>query len=277
MFNNPFLMIDSFSFHNLSQKIKMADKIVIKAEELNNIDPMSNVLQKAGSRAMINIEGPIAFNPSMIERLFFGATSTQDIMQAVSDVAQDSKIKSVVFKVNSGGGEAHKMHVLADMIHGLSQQKATATLNTGMMASAAYYAGSQTGKIFTDDKMNQTGSIGTAVMLHDTKGLAEKEGIKVIPVTTGPLKALPASGVEISEDLIQYVQERVNELQEGFSDAVMRVRPNADMSDDAEARTGKTFSFQKANDLGLVDGIKSLDEVFSMLEAGNKLARMRRS
>ena len=255
----------------------MADKIVIKAEELNNIDPMSNVLQKAGSRAMINIEGPIAFNPSMIERLFFGATSTQDIMQAVADVAKDSKIKSVVFKVNSGGGEAHKMHVLADMIHGLSQQKATATLNTGMMASAAYYAGSQTGKIFLDDKMNQTGSIGTAVMLHDTKGLAEKEGIKVIPVTTGPLKALPASGVEISEDLIQYVQERVNELQEGFSDAVMRVRPNADMSDGAEARTGKTFSFQKANDLGLVDGIKSLDEVFSMLEAGNKLAKMRRS
>lgn len=255
----------------------MADKIVIKAEELNNIDPMSNVLQKAGARAMINIEGPIAFNPSMIERLFFGATSTQDIMQAVADVAKDSKIKSVVFKVNSGGGEAHKMHVLADMIHGLSQQKATATLNTGMMASAAYYAGSQTGKIFLDDKMNQTGSIGTAVMLHDTKGLAEKEGIKVIPVTTGPLKALPAQGVEISEDLIQYVQERVNELQEGFSDAVMRVRPNADMSDGAEARMGKTFSFQKANDLGLVDGIKSLDEVFSMLEAGNKLAKMRRS
>lgn len=277
MFNNPFLMIDSFSFHNLSQKIKMADKIVIKAEELNNIDPMSNVLQKAGARAMINIEGPIAFNPSMIERLFFGATSTQDIMQAVADVAKDSKIKSVVFKVNSGGGEAHKMHVLADMIHGLSQQKATATLNTGMMASAAYYAGSQTGKIFLDDKMNQTGSIGTAVMLHDTKGLAEKEGIKVIPVTTGPLKALPAQGVEISEDLIQYVQERVNDLQEGFNDAVMRVRPNADMSDGAEARTGKTFSFQKANDLGLVDGIKSLHEVFSMLEAGNKLAKMRRS
>lgn len=255
----------------------MADKIVIKAEELNNIDPMSNVLQKAGARAMINIEGPIAFNPSMIERLFFGATSTQDIMQAVADVAKDSKIKSVVFKVNSGGGEAHKMHVLADMIHGLSQQKATATLNTGMMASAAYYAGSQTGKIFLDDKMNQTGSIGTAVMLHDTKGLAEKEGIKVIPVTTGPLKALPAQGVEISEDLIQYVQERVNDLQEGFNDAVMRVRPNADMSDGAEARTGKTFSFQKANDLGLVDGIKSLHEVFSMLEAGNKLAKMRRS
>ena len=277
MFNTPFLMIDNFSFYTLSEKMKLSENVKITAEELNNIDPMSNVLQKSGSRAMINIEGPIVYNPSMIERLLFGATSTQDIMQAVADVAQDNKIKSVVYNVNSGGGEAHKMHVVADMIQALSQSKACATINTGMMASAAYYMGSQTGKIYTDDKMNQTGSIGTAVMLHDTKGMAEQAGVKVIPITTGPLKALPAQGVEISDDLVQYVQERVNELQEGFSDAVSRVRPNADMSDGAEARTGKTFSYQKANELGLVDGIKSLDEVFSMLEAGNKLAKMRRS
>lgn len=277
MFNTPYLMIDTFSLYKLSEKMNISDKIVIKAEELNNIDPMSNVLQKSGSRAMINIEGPIAYNPSMIERLLFGATSTQDIMTAVQDVANDSKIKSVVFNVNSGGGEAHKMHVLADMVYDLSQKKSTATLNSGMMASAAYYAGSQTGKIFVDDKHNQTGSIGTAVMLHDTSGMAEQAGIKVIPITTGPLKALPAQGVEISEDLIQYVQEMVDELQEGFSNAVMRVRPDADMADGSEGRTGKVFSFQKAQDLGLVDGIKSLDEVFNMLEAGNKLARMRRS
>lgn len=277
MFNTPFLMIDSFSFHLISEKMKYLDKVTIQAEDMQRIDSMSQVLQKDGSRAMITIEGPIAYEASMIDKLLFGATSTKDIMNAVQEVAKDSKVKSVVFNVNSGGGEAHKMHILADMIYELSKVKACATINTGMMASAAYYAGSQTGRIYADDKMNQTGSIGTALMLHDTKGMADQAGVKVIPITTGPLKALPAQGVEISEDLIEYAQSRVNELQEGFSQAVMRVRPDADMEDGSEARTGKTFSVNHAGELGLIDGVKSIEEVFNMLEAGNKFRLLRKS
>ena len=277
MFNTPFLQIDIYNYYNIAKKLSLIDKIDIKSEDIQNITAMSNVLQKSGSRALISIEGPIAYNASPIEKLIFGATSTVDIMSAVQDVAMDDKIKSVVFIVNSGGGEATKMHVLADMVHALSQKKATATLNTGLMASAAYYAGSQTGKVFLDDRMNQTGSIGTCVMLRDTTGMAEKAGIKVIPVSTGPLKGLPADGVEITEEVVEYAQDRVNELQQGFNSAVNRVRPNADMEDGSEARSGKTFSYDKSKELGLVDGIKSLDEVFAMLEAGNKYSRLKRS
>lgn len=275
MFNSPFLMIDPLTLRHISEKMNITDKIVLNDELLKNNDYMSQILQKSGTRALLSIHGPMVYSPSIIDRVLFGATSTQDLMVAVDDIMKDEDIKSVVIKVNSGGGEAHKVNVLADMIHALSKQKSCATLNTGVMASAAYYAGSQTGKVFVDDKYNMTGSIGTVNILHDTSGMAKKAGVKVIPVATGPLKGLPADGVELSDEVIQYVQSIVDDIQEGFSNAVMRVRPHADMSNGSEARTGKAFLFDKAYELGLIDGMKSLDAIFSMLEAGNKFKKMR--
>ena len=66
MFNTPFLQIDIYNYYNIAKKLSLIDKIDIKSEDIQNITAMSNVLQKSGSRALISIEGPIAYNASPI-------------------------------------------------------------------------------------------------------------------------------------------------------------------------------------------------------------------
>jgi len=286
MFNNPYLMIDNLSLNMLMKKSEAIssvnfhiDKAVIKqgAEDIEQAFSFTPVLQKEGSRAMISINGPIAFNPSLIDRLLFSAVSTQELMAAVGDVAQDKQIESVVFAVNTPGGEATKLHVLADMVHNLSMQKSTAAVNTGMTASAGYFIASQTSHMFVEEAMNETGSIGCVTLLHDFSEAAKMAGVKVTKVATGPLKGAGMQGTAITADMVSMVQNKVDKLQEGFSNAVERGRPNSDMSDGAPARTGETFFFDRAQELGLVDGVKSIEEAFNFLEQGNSFSRLKQS
>jgi ClpP class serine protease len=286
MFKSPYLMIDEISFNTMIERSRLfesvhfsMDKLLVKqaGEEsaLNfNFKP---VLQKDGSRALIQIDGPIVYDPTMLDKLLFSAVSTQEIMAAVADVAQDNQIESVVFAENTPGGEATKMHVLADMIYNLSLHKSTAAVNTGMMASAGYYIGSQTGKVFVEDKLNETGSIGTVTVLRDFSKAAEMSGVKVTKVATGPLKGAGIMGTPITADMIKMVQGKVDELQKGFSAAVERTRSEADMADGSEARSGQSFFADKAQELGLIDGVKSVEEVFNFLEQGNSFRKIKQS
>jgi len=102
-------------------------------------------------------------------------------------------------------------------------------------------------------------------------------GIKVIKIATGPLKGAGMTGTAITADMVASVQAKVDQLQEGFSNAVERSRPNADMQDGSEARSGQSFFQADAERLGLSDGIKSMEEVFSFLDQGSQAARLRRT
>lgn len=286
MFNSPYLMIDEISLITLMKKSENIqsinieiDKTIIKQDsiEIEKAFNLKPVLQKEGNKAIIQIDGPIVFNPLLIERIIFSAVSTQEIMKAVADVSQDDDIELIVFAINSPGGEAFKMHVLSDMIHSLSMQKATAAVNTGLMASAAFFIGSQTNKIFVEDHLNETGSIGTVTVLRDFSEAAKMAGIKVTKIATGPLKGAGITGTPITSEMIQSVQEKVDKIQEGFSSAVERMRPTADMSDGSEARSGQSFFFEKAQELGLVDDIKSIDQAFEFLEHGISFSKLKQS
>ncbi len=287
MFNSPYLMIDELALHALVQKASCIEKIhfsvdkaIISQESDDDIETPFNfkpVLQKSGSRALIEIDGPISFSPTLLDKVFFSAVSTQEIMAAVADVAQDDKIESVVFAINSPGGEAQKLHVVADMINELSRRKSTAAVNMGLMTSAVYYMGSQTGHVFVEDKLNETGSIGTVTALHDFSEAAKMAGIKITKIATGPLKGAGMQGTAITADMIEMVQKKVDKIQESFSQAVERRRPNADMSDGSEARSGQSFFSDQAEELGLIDGIKNIEDTFNFLEQGNSFRKLKQS
>jgi ClpP class serine protease len=282
MFKNNYLMVDSLAMAGINQQIECIEPFKqeltkFMADDKEAMIMNKPVLQKDGNRAMISINGPMMLNPGLFERVMFDAVSTQDLMAAVDDVAQDNKIDQVLFDINSPGGEASQIHILADKVKSLSGVKQTAALNTGMMASASYYVGSQAGKVFSTDKFNETGSIGTVTVMADQSEAAKMAGIKVIKIATGPLKGAGMTGTEITADMVDAVQSKVNQLQEGFSNAVERSRPDADMADGSEARSGQSFFQADAERLGLSDGIKTVQEVFNYLDQGSRANRLRKT
>ena len=275
MFNTPFLMVDHFHLNCLLQKNKAYTSMNIEQKDIEGALNMAPLLQKDGSRAMISVDGLMMFNPSVLDKIFMSAVSTSDIIQAIGDVHNDSKIKSVVFNMNTPGGEATKLNVVSQMIYELSKTKETAAVNTGVMASAGYRMASQCNHIFCDDRMNRTGSIGTYAQIVDSSKAFEKKGLEVVHVATGPYKGLPAQGVPISADMKDYIMEMAQEMQQGFDDEIARKRQNVDLSEGSEVKSGKAFNFDKAHKLGLVDGIKSISEAFEMIEAKQSIRSIR--
>jgi signal peptide peptidase SppA len=282
MFNNQYLMIDELYLNGITQKFTPAmidtlQKTLVKMEAGEAVNLGKPVLQKEGSRAMISIDGPMMYNPSMFDKLFYQAVSTQEVQAAILDVANDPKIKAVVNNINSPGGEAHQIHKVAADMAQLSNMKAVASLNTGMMCSAAYFIGSQAGNVFSTDGLNETGSIGTVKLIADHSKAAEMAGIKIHKIATGELKAAGAMGTELTTGMIAHIQKKINKMQESFSGAVSSKRSNADMSDGSEARSGASFFQEDAERLGLSDGVKSIEEAFQFLEQGNRASRLRQS
>lgn len=275
MFNTPFLMVDQFHLNCLLQKNKAYMSMNLEQKDIEAALSVAPLLQKDGSRAMISIDGLMMFNPSILDKIFMSAVSTQDIMQAISEVQNDNKIKSVVFNMNTPGGEATKLNVVSQMIHELSKTKETSAVNTGVMASAGYRMASQCNHIFCDDSMNITGSIGTYAQVMDSSKHFEKQGLEVVHIATGPFKGLPAEGVAISEDMREYLMEMAQEMQQGFDEEILRKRQNVDLSEGSETKSGKAFTFEKAHQLGLVDGVKTIAEAFEMMEAKQSINAIR--
>ena len=275
MFNTPFLMIDQFELNCLIQKNEIFQKFDLRSEDLKAYAQARPVLQKDGSRAMISIDGVMMANPSILDRIFMSAVSTIDLIQAVGDVYNDKNVKTVVFNMNTVGGEVTKLNVLSQAVYELSKVKQTASVNTGVMASAGYRVASQTSHIFSDDAMNRTGSIGTYMQLFDTSKAFEKQGVEVTHIATGPFKGLPSQGVPISADMKAYAMDLAKEMQAGFDSEVLRMRQGVDLSEGSEAKSGKAFTFEKSLELGLIDGMKSISEAFELLEAKNKVNMIR--
>jgi len=282
MFNNQYLMIDELYLNGITQKFTPAmidtlQKEIAKMADGEPINLGKPVLQKEGSRAMISIDGPMMFAPTMFDKLIFNAVSTQEVQAAILDVMQDSQIETVVNNINSPGGEAHQIHKAAELMAQLSNMKAVASVNTGMMCSAVYFIGSQANHVFSTDDLNETGSIGTVTLIADHSKAAEMAGIKVHKIATGELKAAGAMGTELTTGMIAHIQKKINKMQENFSNAVSGKRPEADMKDGSEARSGASFFQEDAERLGLSDGVKSIAEAFDFLEQGNRAGRLRQS
>lgn len=272
-----FYMIDSLYINELNKINQiMSSEAILQAIRNEDFKPKS-IVQVDGDRALVQVSGIMVYSPSSFEQKFFNVASTSQLIDTVNQLAKDDKIKSVVFAVDSPGGQAFKINQLADAVLNLSKVKETASVNMGIMASAAYYAFSQVGKVYTDDTLNRTGSIGTKLMVYDQSQMFENMGIKPIKIDTGEYKSMLEDGLPVSDGEISVLQDYVNELQENFNSAVSRVRPMADMSNGSEARNGLAFSAKKAKQLGLIDGVKSLYATFAELSRNAKISNIKKS
>ena len=265
LYESEIFKIKNFKINDISQKVDLSN---YKSKPLTMVQ---------GDKAIVDVSGVMIYSPTAFEEAFFQIVSTQKLINEVKDLEQNDKIKSVVFAVNSPGGQAQKVNQLADAVLSLSKKKQTVAVNTGVMASAAYYGFSQAGKIYADDNLNMTGSIGTKLIVYDDSGMFEKEGVKAIKIDTGEFKSLGEPGLPVTDADVKALQEIVNYLQSNFNHAVQRVRPNADMRDGSEARNGLAFFGQKAIQLGLIDGYKSISDVFTEMDRQSRINQIRKN
>ena len=206
-----------------------------------------------GSVGIISITGPITKYEGDC-----GEPGAIQMAQWISDMDKRQNISSVVLVVDTPGGEARAANAITGAIS--KMKKPVLTYVDGMAASLGMWITAATDEVYVSSKLDEVGSIGSFVMLADYSGYFEQKGIKIheiyAPQSTDKNKdyrdALKGNYEAIETDLEKLTSEFI-----GF---VSKERPGA-ASHEKKWNSGKMFYAEEAKKIGLIDGIKTLDQV----------------
>jgi protease-4 len=215
--------------------------------------------------ALIRIVDQMSKAPSSM-----GGTSTILTRRAIRQALADEEITSLLLAIDSPGGMVAGTMELAEEVRRASEKKPVSAHIEDLGASAAYWVASQAQRI-TATVITQVGSIGVLAEVWDESGVAEKMGLKVHVVSTGPYKGLGAPGTPVTDELLQEVDAIVQGIGAQFFRDVQQGRKLSNPRL-AAVTTGQVWLAPQALELGLIDGIESFEQA---LEAAGKMRRRR--
>ena len=188
--------------------------------------------------------------------------SSQQLERDLMAAEQNPLISSHLLHVNSPGGEAWYLDRLSATLRQLS--KPVVTLYE-MCCSAAYHIGCHGSRVYATTQFDFVGCIGTMVSFYDFSDYYARLGIKLVEAK--------ADGSDLKNKMFdnlrkgkpeQYVSDVLNPLNADFLATVRAQRPQlASLADDAPVLRGETFYTAAAQEVGLCDGQRTLEQAVS--------------
>ena len=211
--------------------------------------------------AIIPIEGTIARRMNMFSRISGGA-STELIARDFKAALADPSVKQIILNIDSPGGSIDGLQELATLIRDSRGQKPIYSITGGTMASAAYWIGSSADKVFIASDTTRTGSIGVVMSHLDVSKAEDRLGYKTTEIYSGKFKRIASEYKPLSEDGLAYLQSMTDYL---YSVFIGEVSANRGISiDDAlKMADGKIFIGKQAIEVGLVDGVSTLEDLIN--------------
>ena len=188
--------------------------------------------------------------------------SADKVTLALQAAFKDKNTQGVVVRINSPGGSPVQAQTIYDEMRRLRKQYPSVPLYAvveDVCASGGYYVAVGADRIYVS-KSSIVGSIGVRMDGFGFTGLMEKLGIERRLLTAGDNKAMldPFSPLEVRHR--EYAQTLMNEIHQQFIEVVREGRGNR-LKETAETFSGLIWSGQKSIELGLADGLGSLDQV----------------
>ncbi len=202
--------------------------------------------------ATVEIKGEIASGAD---------ASAENIVLAMRSALEDSGSKALVLVINSPGGSPVQAGIINDEIHRLKTvyNKPIYAVVEESCASAAYYIAAATDKIYVD-KASIVGSIGVLMDGFGFTGLMDKMGVERRLMTAGENKGFLDPFSPQTEAQRKHAQSMLNQIHAQFIEAVKKGRGER-LKETPEMFSGLFWSGQQAVELGLADGMGSLDMV----------------
>ena len=204
------------------------------------------------SVAVINIDSTIQYDGT--------ANSPEGLKELLDRAADDSRIKAVVLRVNSGGGVATAGEEMCTYVRQFKEDsgKPVVVSSASINASAAYEISSQADYIFVA-KSTEIGAIGTALQLTDLSGLLDMLGINMEVITSADSKDSSYGYRPLTDEEREYYQHMVEEINSTFIDSVAQGR-HMTVDRVRELATGMAYTGIDAVENGLADEIGTLDD-----------------
>lgn len=181
----------------------------------------------------------------------------QGFIKDLRKAEEDKNVSAHLLDIDSGGGQATNIETVARIVKS-ELQKPVMVFCNGMIASAAYYIASAADEIYLSEKTDMAGSIGTMMKWMDLTEYYENLGVKIHEVYADQSSDKNKDIREARQGSYDLLKENLlNPYAQQFIDTVKEFRPQVDQ----KVFTGDIYMAEKAQELGLIDGILKFSEV----------------
>ena len=230
--------------------------------EQDEKESMVDIIDNVG---VVSVNGVIGKRVSMIEKSS-GVVDVDDVEESIMNLVANEAIDGIVLDISSPGGSVTGVPELADFIRAAGDEKRIVAFTDTMMASAAYWIGSQAFALVAT-KSSCVGSVGVYLSLLDQSRAAEMMGVKVELIKAGKLKGIGVPGTSLSAEQREFLQSRVDYLHESFRGAV-RAGRGVEISD--SVMEGQDFFGEIAVKNKMVDMLGTMQDAINLAANGGK-------
>jgi protease-4 len=191
-----------------------------------------------------------------------GEASAERVTDALQNAFENKNTQGVIVRINSPGGSPVQSGIIYDEIRrlrGLYPNIPIYAVVEDVCASGSYYVAAATDKIYVD-KASIVGSIGVLMNGFGFTGTMEKLGVERRLLTAGENKGFldPFSPLDAKQK--EYAQSMLGEIHQQFI-AVVKQGRGKRLKENPELFSGLMWTGQKSIELGLADGLGSVDFV----------------
>ncbi len=215
--------------------------------------------------ALVHVGGLMV--PGDLEGGLFGAevAAGNTIARYIREAREDSSVKAIVVRIDSGGGAVTAADVMGREIELAAQRKPVVVSMSDVAASGGYWIASKATRVFAN-RATYTGSIGVVMGRLSLRETYDLLGVSHGLVTRGTNADLLTSTTNLRPEQAEVLERSVADTYAEFLEVVAAGR---DMSaEDVHAvAQGRVWTGAQALEHGLVDDIGGLREALAAARA----------
>ena len=207
--------------------------------------------------AHIDLEGIITASGNRA-----GTSMVDEFSRRLNAAVEDSRVKGIVVRINSPGGEVTASDRLHRMIQRADARKPVIAYMDTIAASGGYYAACGTRHIMAHPT-TFTGSIGVIMQSIKYSDMLDKVGLGIEIYTSGEMKDLLSGARETRPDEVELVNELIGETYDRFLEIVAanRGRQPSDLRG-SPFTDGRIFSGSQGLAGGFVDSNGFIEDAY---------------
>ena len=260
-------MVDGFCYYDEIRDV-VKRQLGLKTDETINQVNYNDVDMAIDDSNLIGEEIAVYYCQGSIVRMetpsIYGSEQqivSTKVIKDLQELADNSQVKAVVLRINSGGGDAYASEQIWRAVKELNKKKPVVVSMGGMAASGAYYM-SMGAQYIMAQPTTLTGSIGIFGALPDFSDLMTKKlGFKYDEVKTNRNSAYASAGMSRpwSAEEITTMQNYVNR---GYNLFRKRVAEGRKMSTEQVEKIaqGRVWLGTDAKNIKLIDGFGGLSD-----------------
>jgi protease-4 len=198
----------------------------------------------------------------------------KDLAQTFAKARKDSKIKAIVFRINSGGGDALASDIIRREVELTAAVKPVIVSMGDVAGSGGYWIAAPGTKILSGPT-SLTGSIGVFGLIPNLENLlTDKIGISFDGIQTNKLAGTGSIYRPLLPEEQAVFEDQMNEIYDRFLELVSRTRNLSKAAVDSVGQ-GRIWAGLAAREAGLIDEIGGIHDAIRLAAAEAKIENWR--